>query len=95
MSGAWSAVSQKKDRSETQPAAAHGGLDYSCSAIEKPLLDWQSFKDTFNKDDWYQAAVNVAYGPELEKGWRKAADECTLGFVVANVVKAATDCHNS
>lgn len=42
---------------------------------------------------WYQPAVDVTYGPELERGWRRAAEECPLGFAVANLVKAMICAH--
>ena len=38
-------------------------------------------------EDWYQPAVDVAYGPELAQQWRSAALECPLGFAAANLIK--------
>eukprot|EP00913_Durusdinium_trenchii_P005350 g4991.t1 len=43
--------------------------------------------------DWYQPAVDVAYGPELAQQWRSAALECPLGFAAANLIKAMLCSH--
>eukprot|EP00435_Cladocopium_sp_Y103_P033365 s521_g8.t1 len=55
--------------------------------FESQILDWPRFKRIFEKDDWYQPAVDVAYGPQLEEFWREAALECPLGFAMANLIK--------
>eukprot|EP00929_Paragymnodinium_shiwhaense_P098125 TRINITY_DN59660_c0_g1_i1.p1 TRINITY_DN59660_c0_g1~~TRINITY_DN59660_c0_g1_i1.p1 ORF type:complete len:647 (-),score=128.63 TRINITY_DN59660_c0_g1_i1:7-1947(-) len=75
-------------------AAAYAQKDHlDCERIENPILDWTRFKRLFGDPEWYQAAVDVAYGPELEKDWRGAAVECPLGFAVANVIKAMLCAH--
>lgn len=71
--------------------AADAGL--GCGSLQAPILDWPAFRAIFSRADWYQPAVDVAYGPELEQGWRGAADECPLGFLVANLVKAMLCAH--
>eukprot|EP00434_Breviolum_minutum_P002780 symbB.v1.2.002443.t3/scaffold126.1/size312799/7 len=61
--------------------------------VKSQILDWPRFKRLFDTDDWYQPAVDVAYGPELATFWREAAIECPLGFAVANLIKAMLCSH--
>lgn len=76
---------------------AHGEVAlasmHDCDAIEQPILDWKRFREMFNNANWYQSAVDVAYGPELEQGWRHATGKCPLGFAMANVIKAMLCAH--
>lgn len=67
--------------------------DPHLSCVESQILDWPRFKRIFEKDDWYQPAVDVAYGPQLEEFWREAALECPLGFAMANLIKAMLCSH--
>ncbi|CAK0876410.1 unnamed protein product, partial [Prorocentrum cordatum] len=67
--------------------------DLGCESFARPVLDWAGFKGVFAQNNWYQGAVDVAYGPELERGWREAALECPLGFTVANLIKAMLCAH--
>ncbi|CAK9100532.1 unnamed protein product, partial [Durusdinium trenchii] len=57
------------------------------------ILNWSYFKRLFDQEDWYQPAVDVAYGPELAQQWRSAALECPLGFAAANLIKAMLCSH--
>ena len=68
-------------------------LDMACEEPGKNILDWAAFKKVFLQQDWYQPAVDVAYGPELEVKWREAAKECPLGFATANLIKAMLCSH--
>eukprot|EP00439_Symbiodinium_sp_Y106_P081090 s632_g19.t11 len=67
--------------------------DLACEDPGKRILNWGAFKRLFTLQDWYQPAVDVAYGPELEKMWREAALECPLGFATANLIKAMLCSH--
>lgn len=74
--------------------AGAGDPALNCWDIESPILEWGAFQQLFVDDaEWYQAAVDVAYGPELEKSWRDAIDECPLGFATANLIKAMLCAH--
>ncbi|CAE7287986.1 unnamed protein product [Symbiodinium sp. CCMP2592] len=70
-----------------------GKTDLACEDPGKRILNWGAFKRLFTLQDWYQPAVDVAYGPELEKMWREAALECPLGFATANLIKAMLCSH--
>eukprot|EP00392_Amoebophrya_sp_AT5.2_P000727 g728.t1 len=60
----------------------------TCEGLENPLLDWTRFKDVFHDAaNWYDTAVRVAYGKELENNTDRAIQECPLGFLMANIVK--------
>ncbi|OLP96889.1 hypothetical protein AK812_SmicGene20829 [Symbiodinium microadriaticum] len=82
-SDVWDRIAEE-DRGET---------DLACEDPEKRILNWGAFKRLFSLQDWYQPAVDVAYGPELEKMWREAALECPLGFATANLIKAMLCSH--
>jgi len=90
-SDAWDAHPQGDGVAAAIADATALGLD--CVDVVIPILDWQRFRRVFESPDWYQSAVDVAYGPELEKGWRTAATECPLGFAVANLIKAMLCAH--
>ncbi|CAD7975253.1 unnamed protein product [Amoebophrya sp. A25] len=62
--------------------------DYGQS--ERTVIDWSAFRNLIfdHPDDWYDRAVRVAYGHEIEQNQGQAAHECPLGFLMANVVKA-------
>ncbi|CAD7947367.1 unnamed protein product [Amoebophrya sp. A120] len=57
---------------------------------KKPLVDWTRFKEVFttSPNSWFDYAVKIAYGRELEQNTQVAIAECPLGFLTANIVKA-------
>ncbi|CAJ1364526.1 unnamed protein product, partial [Effrenium voratum] len=59
-----------------EPLGEQRSID-GCGQVPK-ILNWRRFRAIFELQDWYQPAVDVAYGPEMEKFWRESATECPL-----------------